>query len=280
MKKLVLFGIVLLVMVVCIVSVAEPVGGVVENIMAEFTGSRNLRSVKIEGCVYDTKCQDIDSLWKEFGKRIGHDEAKKGKVWIQGNQWEMFDNIWPGNPVLFEFKESDFTYIKFNTELLKTDEQKRLSPEMIAALKKFETAAITKGYTGYNNEIIINSAYREEKTSHHSDGNAVDIATNDLTTAERWMLINAAIEVKFGEIYYGEAGCSSEGDASNPCTEGDKPYGLTSAENNALKCFWWEGHGHHLHLAIEDLTQCWESCGPDKNVKRCDSGGKKLGKES
>jgi len=113
---------------------------------------------------------------------------------------------------------------------------------LLNALADFVQKARALGYT---KDIVITDALREGTGSWHNTGNGIDVRTNDLNLNERLILIKAAIQTGFGEIYHG----SSTG-----------VVGLNGLDNEKLRCFWYDAHGNHLHLALETKTQSWESC--------------------
>ncbi|MBS3162942.1 hypothetical protein J4467_03370 [Candidatus Woesearchaeota archaeon] len=117
-----------------------------------------------------------------------------------------------------------------------------ITSELENALIDLVTKANDLGFSG---TVTLTSSYRENDNGLHGSGNAVDIRTNDLSLKDRLILIRAAIESGFGEIYNGEESGS---------------VGLSAEENDVLECFWLDEHGNHLHIGLEDSTQSWESC--------------------
>lgn len=126
------------------------------------------------------------------------------------------------------------------------------NPQVTTRLYDAVVALNTKARaSGFTKKIIITSAKRDGETegSLHNTGNTIDIDVQStgymLTLNERLILIKAAIEVGFGEIYHGT---NSGAD------------GLSTTDNSQLKCFWLSGHQNHIHLGLETTTQGWENC--------------------
>ncbi|MBI2666352.1 hypothetical protein HYX13_01950, partial [Candidatus Woesearchaeota archaeon] len=112
------------------------------------------------------------------------------------------------------------------------------TPDLLDALKEFQGKAISLGFT---KTIKITSMKRSGSGEGlHGDGNAADIHTTSLTADERLVLIRAAIETGFGEIYHGTDSVTN---------------GITSEENKKFRCFWYPDHADHLHIALENKKQ-------------------------
>jgi hypothetical protein len=127
----------------------------------------------------------------------------------------------------------------------------KMTSEMKATTKLW--VELVREY-GYGGTIYVNDVYREDShsscdstPSKHCSGNGIDIDVNNLDIEERLILLKAAIAAGYGEIFHGQE---------------DKVKGISKTENEQLRCFWLGSpeHYHHIHLALEEGTQQWESC--------------------
>ena len=203
-----------------------------------------------------TRIREIDEVWHQIASFVSKNHEQQ--VYVPNLGWRSYNELYATAPPT----TIDTSAIRLPSKVAsKADDTKvplsilfdkgfaegqsvakaEISQTLATTLVSFAQRARS---LGYNKPIIVTSASRDG-SGLHASGNAVDIHTNTLTLAERLILLRAAIETGFGEIFIGEKSGS---------------VALTTEENNRLKCFWLDGHGNHLHIGLQAETQRWETC--------------------
>ena len=209
-------------------------------------------AVAAKKCTSATRCNEIDAVWEKIRGSLTGDRTTK--IYDLVNGWgdtpeptiislkdiQIPAKVQPG--ILSRDIKKDLIEIGFVVDNQVSNS--RGTQELFDAFRVFKQRATT---LGFRKNIIITSLKRDSGVtfSLHKTGNAADIHTNTLTLEERLILIRAAIESGFGELFTGSYAGSK---------------GLTSNENQKLKCFWLKDHGNHLHIALENKEQDWEKC--------------------
>jgi hypothetical protein len=200
-------------------------------------------------------CNEIDNVWSKIVNLINPDYA--GQVYDPGVGWVIGGTI--SNPGLKDVNiPSKKAPGNFPNSVISEDTNLRIKEGVDSGVTKKLVDALNEFVSksrqlGFSKEIVITDAKRQNNPtshSHHNSGNAVDIRTRNLNLNERLILIRAAIESGFGEIYHGEQGKILV----------DSPVQFTDQDNLQLQCFWLENHADHLHLALENQNQGWENC--------------------
>ncbi|HIH11762.1 TPA: hypothetical protein HA241_06235 [Candidatus Woesearchaeota archaeon] len=209
-------------------------------------------------CRSSQRCKEIDDIWKKINPIMNGNKALFVFDVNEFAGWKRYSDLYekkdlsfsqfiipptkiaPGLESTIKNLKSDLTKNGFRIE---DPVDPRGTPELYAALLKFRQKATENGF---RDDIIITSMKRnKEDDSFHNTGNAADVRTNNLNLEQRLMLLKAAVETGFGEILHGETTSTK---------------GLNNEENKQIKCFWYDGHGDHLHIGLALKSSKWERC--------------------